>query len=57
MRTPYQWLKAAAPGIRGTRSIKWSFTKLLVGRGGKAVRRYAPAVTPSRLEPSIEALL
>ena len=52
----YQWLKREAPGIFGTRNIKWNFTKFLIGRDGKVVRRYPPTVKPERLEQDIEAL-
>jgi glutathione peroxidase len=53
----YKALKAAAPGLLGSRSIKWNFTKFLVDRGGKVVRRYGPQVKPETLEQDIEALL
>jgi glutathione peroxidase len=53
----YDWLKAEAPGVLGTRAIKWNFTKFLIGRDGKVVRRYAPTVKPEELERDIEALL
>jgi glutathione peroxidase len=53
----YAWLKSEAPGIMGTRGIKWNFTKFLLGRDGKVVRRYPPTVRPERLERDIEALL
>lgn len=53
----YQWLKAEAPGILGSRNIKWNFTKFLIGRDGKVVRRYAPAEKPEKLARDIEALL
>ncbi len=53
----YQWLKAEAPGVLGTRRIKWNFTKFLIGRDGRVVRRYAPADKPEKLERDIEALL
>jgi glutathione peroxidase len=53
----YRWLKRETPGIFGTRNIKWNFTKFLVGRDGKVVRRYPPTVKPARLERDIEALL
>jgi glutathione peroxidase len=53
----YQWLKAEAPGLLGSRGIKWNFTKFLVGRDGKVLRRYAPKDTPERIEADvIEAL-
>ena len=53
----FDWLKAQAPGIFGSRGIKWNFTKFLVGRDGKVVRRYPPTTKPERLERDIEALL
>ena len=53
----YDWLKAEAPGVLGTRGIKWNFTKFLVGRDGKVVRRYPPTAKPETLERDIEALL
>jgi len=53
----YQWLKAAAPGVLGTQGIKWNFTKFLIGRDGKVVRRYAPTDKPEGLEADIEAQL
>jgi len=53
----YQWLKAEAPGIFGSRRIKWNFTKFLIGRDGRVVRRYASMDKPEKLEADIEALL
>ena len=53
----YQWLKQSARGLLGTEAIKWNFTKFLVDRGGRVVRRYAPSTPPEKLEADIEALL
>lgn len=53
----YEWLKAEAPGILGTKKIKWNFTKFLIGRDGSVVRRYGPSDRPESLEKDIEALL
>ena len=53
----YRWLKDEAPGVLGTRGIKWNFTKFLIDRSGKVVRRYAPTDKPAALERDIEALL
>ncbi|MEJ5976149.1 glutathione peroxidase [Novosphingobium sp. PS1R-30] len=53
----YDWLKAEAPGVLGTRGIKWNFTKFLIGRDGQVVRRYAPTDKPEKLAGDIEALL
>lgn len=53
----YDWLKSEAPGLMGTRSVKWNFTKFLIDRDGKVVRRYAPADRPEAIARDIEALL
>ena len=53
----FQRLKADAPGLLGTKSIKWNFTKFLVDRAGKVVRRYAPNDKPEAIRADIEALL
>lgn len=45
----YQWLKEEAPGILGTEMIKWNFTKFLVGRDGKVLKRYAPQDEPEKM--------
>jgi glutathione peroxidase len=53
----FKWLKDQAPGLMGTRSIKWNFTKFLIDREGKVVKRYAPTERPEAIEQDIEALL
>ena len=53
----YQWLKAQKPGLLGTEGIKWNFTKFLVGRDGRVLRRYAPMDAPDKLKLDIEAAL
>ena len=53
----FQHLKAEAPGLLGSRAIKWNFTKFLVNRAGKAIRRYASTTTPAEIDPDIERLL
>jgi glutathione peroxidase len=53
----FRHLKTAAPGLMGTEAIKWNFTKFLVDRDGKVVRRYAPNDKPESLEKDIAALL
>ena len=53
----YRYLTNAKPGILGTPSIKWNFTKFLVDRSGKVVARHAPTTTPEALTRDIEALL
>ncbi len=53
----YSWLKSEAPGLMGTKSIKWNFTKFLIGRDGKVVKRYAPTDKPESIARDIEKLL
>ena len=53
----YQHLKSAAPGLLGSEAIKWNFTKFLVDRSGKVVKRYAPQTKPEDIERDIEGLL
>ena len=53
----YQWMKDQAPGLMGSKSVKWNFTKFLIGRDGKVVRRYAPTDKPEGIEKDIEKLL
>jgi glutathione peroxidase len=53
----YQWLCAEAPGLLGSKAIKWNFTKFLVGRDGGVLKRYAPMDKPENLKADIEAAL
>ena len=53
----YKYLKKAAPGLLGSESIKWNFTKFLVDREGNVVERHAPTTKPEDLKPAIEKLL
>ena len=53
----YRYLKNEAPGLLGSKAIKWNFTKFLVDRRGKVVKRYAPQTKPEELTRDIEALL
>ena len=53
----YQWLCSEAPGLLGSKSIKWNFTKFLVGKDGQVIKRYAPTDTPESLKKDIDAAL
>ncbi|WP_186093845.1 glutathione peroxidase [Burkholderia gladioli] len=53
----FRWLTEEAPGLLGTKAIKWNFTKFLVGRDGKVVKRYAPQTKPEEIAADVEALL
>ena len=49
----YKWLAAEAPGLLGSKAIKWNFTKFLVGKDGQVIRRYAPLDKPAHMEKDI----
>jgi len=53
----YKFLKNNAPGFLGTQIIKWNFTKFLVNKEGKVVKRYGPQTEPNEIVPDIENLL
>ena len=53
----YKWLSAEAPGLLGSKSIKWNFTKFLVGKDGQVIKRYAPTDKPAALAKDVEAAL
>ena len=53
----FVWLKQSAPGLLGSRGIKWNFTKFLIDRSGIPVERFAPTTKPEAIRSRIEALL
>jgi glutathione peroxidase len=53
----FEYLKEKAPGVLGTKAIKWNFTKFLVDRNGNVVARFASQTRPSELKSEIEKLL
>jgi glutathione peroxidase len=53
----YKYLKEQAPGLLGTQAIKWNFTKFLVDRQGRVVRRFAPKDEPATIAGNIEEVL
>ena len=53
----YKYLKDEAPGLLGSKGIKWNFTKFLVDREGNVLERFAPTETPQDIEEKIAALL
>ena len=53
----WQWLKKEKPGLLGMEAIKWNFTKFLLDRNGKVVKRYAPTDTPEKIEKDLAAVL
>ncbi|GHF92262.1 glutathione peroxidase [Thalassotalea marina] len=53
----FDFLKNQAPGILGTKSIKWNFTKFLVDGNGNVYKRYSPKTKPEAIEEDIISLL
>ncbi len=53
----FERLKSDAPGVLGSKAIKWNFTKFLIGRDGVVVDRYAPTTKPEDIRKDIEKLL
>jgi glutathione peroxidase len=53
----WKWLKREKGGLLGIDAIKWNFTKFLVGRDGRVLKRYAPTERPESLRRDIEAAL
>lgn len=53
----YDWMKSEAKGLMGSTSVKWNFTKFLIDRQGRVVKRYAPTDKPEAIARDIEKLL
>lgn len=53
----YKYLTESAPGVLGTESIKWNFTKFLVDRNGEVQQRFAPNTTPASMHQAIADLV
>lgn len=53
----YKWLKNHGKGVLGSESIKWNFTKFLVGPDGQVVKRYASTHSPEKVGKETRALL
>jgi glutathione peroxidase len=53
----YQHLKGESPGVLGTEGIKWNFTKFLVDKEGRVVKRYGSVDTPEKIEKDVLELL
>ncbi|MGG1572773.1 glutathione peroxidase [Fictibacillus sp. NRS-1165] len=53
----FAWLTKEAPGILGSKAVKWNFTKFLVDRYGNVVSRHSPQTSPKDMKKDIESLL
>ncbi|MEZ8094427.1 glutathione peroxidase [Photobacterium swingsii] len=52
----FQYLTKALPGTFG-RKVKWNFTKFLIGRDGKPLKRFAPTKRPESMDADIARVL
>jgi len=53
----FKYLTDFLPGILGIKSIKWNFTKFLINKEGKPIKRYSPSTPPDKIIQDIERLL
>jgi glutathione peroxidase len=53
----YRYLKSAKKGLLGRETIAWNFTKFLVGKNGKVLRRYGPRRTPDAIDKEVAAIV
>lgn len=53
----FVYLTKNAPGLLGSKTIKWNFTKFLINHKGNVVKRYSPNTNPTQIKPDIEKLL
>jgi len=53
----YEFLKKTRPGFLGTKRIKWNFTKFLIDRQGRPIKRYSPQTAPAAIEKDVQAAL
>ena len=53
----YEWLKGQKTGVLGSASIKWNFTKFLLGRDGQVLQRYGSTTKPEAIRKDIQKAL
>lgn len=53
----FKYLSEEAPGVLGSKSVKWNFTKFLIDQEGRVLKRFAPKTTPEQIEADISKLL
>ncbi|MDJ1479064.1 glutathione peroxidase [Cytophagaceae bacterium DM2B3-1] len=51
----FKYLKKELPGLLGGR-IKWNFTKFLIDKNGKPVKRFAPITKPEAIDKYLEKI-
>ena len=52
----FKYLKSELSGLLGGK-IKWNFTKFVIDKTGKPVKRFAPTTEPSGMERYIQSIL
>jgi glutathione peroxidase len=52
----FKYLKSELGGFLGSK-IKWNFTKFIIDKNGKPVKRFAPVTTPEKMEEFIKDIL
>lgn len=52
----YQYLKQEKKGWFGSK-IKWNFTKFLVDKNGKVIKRFSPTTTPEKIEAYLKTIV
>ncbi|MBR1851494.1 MAG: glutathione peroxidase [Bacteroidales bacterium] len=52
----FKYLRKETRGLLGD-AVKWNFTKFLISRDGKTIKRFAPTTAPEKIEADIEAML
>lgn len=53
----FSYLQNSLPGVLGSKKIKWNFTKFLIDKEGKPIKRFAPYINPEQLTKDIEVLI
>jgi glutathione peroxidase len=53
----FKYLKEQAPGLMGSKNLKWNFTKFLINRDGEVIKRFSPKTEPETFEKEIKDLL
>ncbi len=53
----FEYLKSEAPGLLGSKMIKWNFTKFLIGKDGSVLKRFGPREDPASIRVELEKIL
>jgi len=53
----FDYLKQKSPGIMGTAAIKWNFTKFVIDKSGKIIKRFAPKDGKIKIESYLSSII